>query len=266
MTESDTTQPRERSSIRFPYGDLEDAENVAATLHQNYGLSCSLDQLAAGLGQSVSGAFRAKVATAGTFGAIETGRGQVVLTDLGSRLADPRTAPDARAEAFVSVPLYQAVYEKFRGSRLPGDAGLEAEMVRLGVAAKQASKARQALQRSAEQAGFFRAGRDRLVEPAPVNIADVSAAVQTTAEPVIGAAAEAPRGPSHPLIVGLWGMLPEPGSGAFGPDEQAEWLEAAKLNLRLIYGKAQTLSARVVPSEPERPSGRSETAPPEPTP
>jgi hypothetical protein len=44
-------------------------------------------------------------------------------------------------------------------------------MAELGVSGKQTPRARQALQRSAEQAGFFRHGRDRLVHP-PTNVAN----------------------------------------------------------------------------------------------
>jgi hypothetical protein len=47
-------------------------------------------------------------------------------------------------------------------------------MARLGVSPKQKERARQAFQRSAEQAGFFQHGSDRLVAPAmsetPVDI------------------------------------------------------------------------------------------------
>jgi hypothetical protein len=238
----------ERSTIKFPYGDLDDAVDVAQRLHSNYGRSCSLDQLAAALGQTISGAFRQKVATASTFGVIQSLRRQVVLTDLGARLVDPRTEQAARADAFLAVPLYKRVFETYQGGRLPEDAGLERELVRMGVSEKVAAKARQALQRSAEQAGFFRAGRDRLVKPAAGTIGDVGATtVQEQAAETKPPEPEAPA--KHPLLVGLWEMLPGPREG-MSTDEQAEWLEAAKVNLRLVYGKGRSS----VPSVSERPS------------
>ena len=243
-------EARERSTIRFPYGDLDDAVQVANTIHGRYGRSCTLDQLAAALDQTVSGAFRAKVATAATFGAIETQRKQITLTDLGVQLIDPQTEAAARTQAFLSVPLYQKVFDAFQGSRLPGDRGLEAELVKLGVAAKQAGKARQALQRSADQAGFFSLGRDRLVKPAASTIADTAPVVHKTDSDQGKLTDEEVSIVRHPLLVGLWERLPEPKPGALSPEEQEEWLEAARVNLRLLYGGPRKIADSSVPLPP----------------
>ena len=212
---------------------------VAAAIHDNFGLSCDLDQLAGAMHHTISGAFRNKVATASTFGLIETSRGGVTLTDLGSRALDPHTEAAAAAEAFLTVPLYQAVYDKFRGRQLPSDQGFESEIARLGVSAKVASKARQALQRSAEQAGFFRHGRDRLVQPSLASMPAV-ATTEVRDEPppsgFPGPSAPVPTpGPQHPMLVGLWQELPDPKSGDFGTEKQTQWLEAAKVVLKLLY-------------------------------
>lgn len=240
---------RERSTIKFPYGDLDDAVEVARRIDAQYGRSCSIDQLAAAFHQTISsGAFRTRVATASTFGVVEGARKQVNLTDLGIRIIDPQTEGVARAQAFLKVPLYRKVYERFRGSRLPEDAGLQAEIVRLGVSSRQAPRARQALQRSAEQAEFLAQGRDRLVMPAaapPEQSASEEEAPQELEEHV-------PELAKHPLLVGLWQMLPEPGSG-FSPDEQEAWLEAARVNLKLLYGPGQP-SGRP-PTRPSAPEG-----------
>jgi len=235
-----TEATRERSSIKFPYGALSDAEQVAHAVWK-HGLDCSIDQLAAMMGQNLSGAFRNKVATASVFEVVETTRGRVTLTDLGQRLVDQQTQADARVEAFLNVPLYEQVYEAFRGRQLPSDQGLEAQMVKLGVSPKQASKARQAMYRSAEQAGFFLHGRERLVEPprsrATVgevrHVADSDSAQGTESASVSVVGVEAVR---HPLIVGLWQMLPDPKTGQFTPEDQQAWLDAAKVNLKLLYG------------------------------
>ncbi|MTV11833.1 MULTISPECIES: hypothetical protein [Bradyrhizobium] len=48
---------------------------------------------------------------------------------------------------------------------IPPTAALEREMVGLGVAEKQKERARQVFERSAEQAGYFEHGRNRLVMP-----------------------------------------------------------------------------------------------------
>ena len=158
---------RERSSIAFPYGDLDSAVNVARTIYTRAGGQCSLDQLAAWLDyKSVdSGAFRLQVSTARIFGLLATARKALELTDLGTRIADTGRERQARVEAFLTVPLYRRTFDEFRGQSLPPDAGLESAFARMGVAAKQTDKARQAFQRSALQARFFDAGKDRLVEP-----------------------------------------------------------------------------------------------------
>lgn len=167
--EGGPTQGRknERSTIRFPYGDLGDAQEIASKIHENAGNECDLDQLAAFMGQTAtSGSFRTKLATAKTFGVISTDRGgQVSLTDLGRRLADPAGREAAGAEAFLAVPLYERVYAEFKGRSLPQAAGVERFMATEGVSQKQVSRARQAFERSALQAGFFAHGKDRLVAP-----------------------------------------------------------------------------------------------------
>jgi hypothetical protein len=252
---------RDRSTIKFPYGDLDDATDVATTIHNNFGLSATVDQVAAAMGQSLSGAFRAKMATAGTFGAVESARGSVHLTDLGSRLADPQTEAAAKVEAFLGVELYGAVFERFRGRTLPGDAGLETELVRLGVAQKAAPKARQTLQRSADQAGFFSHGRDRLVQPAVNMMASMPNGAST---PVLDPTPPAPAGPSaaaaggltqHPLLVGLWQELPDPNTKKLTAEQQANWIETAKLVLKLLYTSSGTATLGVGLTYGEAPGG-----------
>jgi hypothetical protein len=156
-----------RSTIEFPYSGLKDAEQIARALHDSWGGGASPDQLAASLGASPrSGSFRVKLATARTFRVISISRGSVALTDLGRQLIDPQTRAGARVEAFMKVPLFAALVNGYRGSMLPPDSGLEKKIRDLGVSAKQTAKARQAFQRSAELAGFFKMGKDRLVQPA----------------------------------------------------------------------------------------------------
>jgi hypothetical protein len=156
---------RVRSTIAFPYSPLSDAEQVAQGVHQRGG-SASMDELAAELNQVItSGAFRTKVASARTFGVVSVRRGIATLTALGKRLVDPTQVDQARADAFLTVPLYRQVFDEYKGHTLPKADGLENTMARLGVSPKQTERARQAFQRSAEQAGYFRNGTDRLVPP-----------------------------------------------------------------------------------------------------
>ena len=68
------------------------------------------------------------------------------------------SAESAANPTFVGVPVDAATV-------VPGASGLETEINALGVSSKQTDKARQALMRSARQAGFFAHGEDRLVRP-----------------------------------------------------------------------------------------------------
>lgn len=166
IAENETTK-RERSTIQFPYNDLDDAVAIARAIHQNAGTSCTIDQLAAYTHQSMtSGAFRLRVGNAAMFGITVNERGQVTLTELGRRIADPEHEAEARADAFMNVALYSRIFEHYKGYALPPAAALEKFMRESGVSPKQTEKARQAFSRSARQAGYFAHGEDRLVRPA----------------------------------------------------------------------------------------------------
>lgn len=161
------SRPHDRSTIDFPYLDQDAGIEVARAIYERGGhSSCELDELAAQMGQTLSGTFRMKTASARLAGFVEKdGRGKFRLTELGQRVVTQQTETEARSIGFLNVPLYRAIYEKYRGHLLPPPKALEREMVLAGVAPKQAGKARQAMERSAEQAGFFVHGEDRLVAP-----------------------------------------------------------------------------------------------------
>jgi hypothetical protein len=157
---------RLRSTIAFPYSSLVEAETIASALLRSWGGSASQDQLAGGLGTNPrSGTFRTKLGATRIFGVVEVTRGKVTLTDLGHRLADPESSDAAKVEAFMTVPLFSAIYDEYEGRSLPPDKGLEQKIADLGVSAKQTAKARQALQASAKRAGFFDTTPGRLIRP-----------------------------------------------------------------------------------------------------
>ena len=172
---------RERSTIAFPYSDLESGIVIARALLDHGGGEGDLNSLAAWAGHdsSKSGTFRNKVYSSRSFGLVEIDKTAVRLTSLGHDILDSEREATARGDAFLAVPLYQAIYEAHNGKLLPRDAGLENKMHSLGVAKKQVSKARQVFARSAEQAGFFAFGRDRLVKPTASEIKEPSAAAGT---------------------------------------------------------------------------------------
>lgn len=238
----------DRSGIAFPYMDLDDAVDVAKRLYARSGISaCPVDELAAEMKQTTSsGNFRLKTATARTFGLItKDGQSSLKLTDLGCHLVSPESESDAKATAFLEVPLYSQIYEKYKGKLLPPTKALEREMQVMGVASKQTDKARHAFQRSAKQAGYFNSGEDRLVRP---KSSGATIATETIEQAVADApndfATESKRrgGPSggggggqyHPFIQGLLQTLPEPGT-LWTVDGRAAWLMAAAQNFTLIY-------------------------------
>ena len=229
------TSSRTRSTIAFPYNDLDDAVAVADAMYRNVGAgSATMDQVAAWTGHSTvdSGAFKLKVAAARTFGLLASSQQRVSLTDLGRRAVNPDTAAPARKEAFLTVPLYRALYDQYRGHLLPPDTALEREIETLGVSPKQTSKARQAFQRSAQQAGFADHGRNRLVAP---SVAE-STSSDAELDPIV--ASDVPFAQMatglHPFIQGLLATLPAPGT-RWPQELRQRWLATAENVFSLIY-------------------------------
>jgi len=224
----------ERSTIEFPYGDLNDAVQVATTIHSRYGLECEPDQLAAELKQSSkSGAFRLKTAASRTFGITDNERGKLRLTDLGRNVVNAQTMRRAKADAFLAVPLYKAIYDQFRGNVLPPAPALERIMQQLGVSSKQTSRARQAFERSAEQAGYFEAGKDRLVRPGNLGEMEEKKPLDERENKGSGGDGGGTRD-LHPFIRGLLETLPAP-KEQWSAENRAEWLQAAAQVFKLIY-------------------------------
>lgn len=203
-----------------------------------------------------------KVATARIFGVIETSQGKYHLTDLGYAIVDKVRERAARVDAFLKVPLYQKLYEQFRNRQLPPrPAALEHTFVTLGVVATQKERARQAFDRSAQQAGFFdQGGKDRLIRPPVAGLA--GAPPVDAAEDAGGGAGEIPpdnneglnRGGNgggggrrlHPFVQGLLDTLPEPQT-TWTVEGRAKWLQAAANIFDLIYkgdGKVTVTAAQ----------------------
>jgi hypothetical protein len=253
VTAQDRVRPgasRERSTIKFPYDDLSAAEEVVRAVHERYGGQATYDQIAAELRVSnLSGAFRNKVSTARMFGFVTVDRqGNVTPTPLGMRLLDERTAHDAKAQSFLNVPLYSQLHERYRGATLPDDKGLEHVIRELGVAAKQVTTARQAFQRSAQQAGYFHQGRNRLVKPPP------SGTVGETGYPDERTDERREEGQpgmqADPLLASLFQKLPSKDEG-FSKNQRDNFVTALNAIFTLVYG----------PEDEERTHGRAGTQP-----
>jgi hypothetical protein len=232
-------EKRERSTIQFPYNDLDDAVKIAKAIHENAGISCTIDQLAAYLKNSLtSGAFRLRVSTAAMFGLTENERGEVKLTPLGRRIADASQEAAARVEAFMNVPLYARIHENYKGFTLPGPAALEKFMRDVGVVAKQTDKARQVFMRSARQAGFFVHGEDRLVRPAgpgtkPIDPPKNDPKGENKNRDKGNGSGDG-GGPDDPLIQALIQKLPT--TGPWTTDERINWLKMLVLGFQVAYG------------------------------
>jgi hypothetical protein len=227
----------ERSSIGFPYGSLKDAEELANSLHSKWGDDADVDQLAAGLGTTRnSGTFRAKLGTARTFGVLEDTPGRAKLSKLGKQIIDPNTMAAARVEAFRSVPLFDLLYEKHKSGMLPPDEALENEIRELGVSSKQTDRARQSFQRSAEQAGFFAHGRDRLIMPNVGKVSMTPAGHDTQRDPTgeDGKLGVMHRSDVRPEAMDLLATLLTDEAADWPPEKIAELVGAARKVQQLL--------------------------------
>jgi len=241
---------RERSSIEFPYMGLDEAMQLASAIHRTTGSGwCAADQLAAALSLSMaSSGFRVRLGTAKMFGLIESERGSGAfrLTDLGHRIVDPSQERAAKVQAFLNVPLYKELAELHRGRSLPPAAALERVMAELGVAQKQTDRARQTFERSAQTAGFFEYGRDKLVQPATSgpgvirSAVGTAAGVATVAAHAVSIVADKDGGSPavDPLLSALLQKLPPAGS-TWGVVERKTWLEMMAMAFTLTYGATE---------------------------
>ena len=243
-----TGAPQQSSTIAFPNVDLEVAATVTRHVYERAGLGkCPLDELAAQAGVTISGTFRVRNSAAKLFGFIEKdGQSAVKLTDLGARLMTTESEAEARAAAFLNVPLFAQIYEKYKGKLLPPTKALEREMITLGVITTQASAARQIMMRSARTAGYLNSGEDRLVRPRATGGNSPETIEQAVADAPAPNAAEPEQqrrggnggagggGRYHPFIEGLLQTLPEPGT-LWTIEGRAAWLQAAAQNFTLIY-------------------------------
>ena len=234
----------DRSAINFPYTHLEDALFIAHALFEGGGVPLSRDQIAGILNAAPSsGGFALKISAAKAFRLVETIDGKFKLSDLGARMlsSDESEIRKARREAFLNIELYQKTFDHYRNRNLPPRPhGLENAFVSFGVPPKQKDKARLAFERSAQFAGFFHAGKDRLVEPIipalpPANGRQAHEASTRSSGVEVPIADLLPTAAQQLLIKGLLERLPHPNE-KWTLNERARWLRALAVNLAMIYG------------------------------
>lgn len=254
-------EARERSTIGFPYVPLDDAVSLAVAIQSKVGTGVvSDDQLAPALDLSQkSSGYRIKLSAARLFGLIEPGDSGHKLTELGKRVVNAKQARAAKAEAFLRIPLYSRVYEEHKGSTIPPAAALEREFLGFGVAPKQTSRSRQVLERSAEQAGFYEFGRDRLVRPTIKDDGGTGEKPKEKANKSGGGDGGGDDGyiGLDPLIAGLLRRMPKAGE-PWPIRERARWLQTLAMNLSFIHeddpGEA-TIAVTVLNTEPKAAKG-----------
>ena len=257
---ADEKETRERSTIAFPYQDLNMAITVARTIYDHSGESCDIAQLAAWMGHDnvESGTFRVKVNAARIFGLLETSRGRVTLTRLGREILTPDLEAASRVQAFLNVSLFKEMYERHKGFLLPRANAIERIMTEIGVAVKQADTARQVFYRSAGQAGFFATRNDQLVMPVTSRGETPPPAQDPPEEPGKGnkgggGGGTPPPPELHPFITGLLQTLP-PADSVWPSDDRKKWLATAESVFGLIYKEEQkALPAASTPPIPPPP-------------
>lgn len=251
-------QKRARSQIDFPYSDMESAEGLTGTLYAKGGGSADPSQLAGWLDMSSNGGtFRSRVSAARMYGFVETARGSIEITDLGRRVVDPQSDRRARADAFLNVPLYEAMFEKNKGYALPPAAAIERQMVELGVPVKQKERARQVFQKSAERAGFIDGNSGRFIKPA---FSEVQRREDIPPSPPPGDVGGngGGGGDYHPFIQGLLDELPDTDSFAnWSINDQAEWLRTAAGIFKLMSKQRGRIEIEIKDVSPDHRAGAS---------
>lgn len=243
ITKPENNVTRDKSTIEFPYGDLEGSEQLVRAINAAGGGICESEQLAAQLGmEAKGGGFRLRILSAKTFDLISYERGgRISLTEKGKRMLDPEQERSVRAESFLAVPLYARVYEDFKGRPLPPIAGLDRAIVQMGVGEKVKEKARQVMMRSAKHAGFLEMAPDRLTKPVIRNGTreDVPPLPDTNKDDEQKRRQHGNNGGSgggtyHPFIEGLLKTLPPPETD-WPVAGRIKWLQTAAGIFSLIY-------------------------------
>lgn len=238
MDAAEDKESRERSTIGFPYVPLDEAIAVAAAIQSRVGSGLiNDDQLAPALEMShKSSGYRTKLSAARLFGLVESVDGGHKLAELGKRIIDSQQERAARAEAFLRIPLYNRVYEEHKGGTVPPAAALEREFLQFGVAPKQTPRARQVLERSAEQANFYEVGRDRLVRPTIKQGEDIPHDEDKSKKKPEGSGGGGGDDFDglDPLIAGLLRRMPKAGE-PWPIKERARWLQTLAMNLSFIH-------------------------------
>lgn len=161
------------SGTKFAASSLADSVAVAEAIHRKGGGRASHDQLAAFLAykSSNNGSYLDRVASARMFGLVEGTRGEMSPTRRAETILMPEYPEDVRpalVDAFMDVPLFQAIYEDYHGKELPPEFGLKNAMrTRYAITPSRVSDAYRSMMESADTAGLFevKGSRTQLIIP-----------------------------------------------------------------------------------------------------
>lgn len=249
----DSPKPRrsgQRSGISSPYYDLGSSIKVVQVVHNQGGGRATKDQLAHFLGYSTtkSGAFINRLSAAKMFGLIEIRKNDIFVTELAQKIISPVMPDDeieAKVAAFLSVQLFQEIYEKFHGQQLPEPVGLKNLLKHhYKIVPDRVTPVLRILMKSADQAGFFDLSIDKkkLIKPTtkPLAPADKEAKPEPDKAPekpaAYGGGDEPPSG-IHTAIIGLLRELPKPGTN-WPATSKARFMGAFKATIDFIYPDA----------------------------
>jgi hypothetical protein len=244
------------SQIKFPSVDLRGAAQVPKAMALHNAARCThadayafLEDLGAG------GSPNIKVAAAGHYGFVLTGRGYIVLTDLGAQTIEPPTRIHAFRKGFLQVPLFRELAERYSREPLPSDVELERYMAELGVTPSAASRARWSFYGAAKQAQLLTENEDRLqiphglfaeaeekpkplVKSESVTVVPIHPEAKTFVPGSFKAAQvveELHDVDIDPILMGLLRRLPKDPE-SWSPEARAKWWEAWRVTFRLVYG------------------------------
>lgn len=237
---------RATSGISSPYFDLDASIKVADVIYKNGGGTCTSDQLCHWLNYKTikSGTYLMRVAAAKSFGLINTNGGRVHTTERALLIIAPVMSGDiakGKAEAFLSVDLFNKIYEKFKGQTLPSEDGMKNLLkgTPFFMLPDRSGPALRVFFNSAEQSGFLTPDRSKLIIPVYDN--NTQSNPDSKAQIDTPAVTDKPKTPLntesassvHSAIIGLLRELPPP--GPWPEQKKQRFLSAFKATIDFIY-------------------------------
>lgn len=245
QTETQPNKKRPRSETKFPYYDLNNGLDLARAVRDQGGGECNLEQLArfTDTKSTGSGAFRSRISSAALFGLVTAGGGKVAITGRAQTILSPEYDEDAqweRVTAFLSVPLFKAIHDHYRGSPLPAEVGLKNALEHtFGVVKDRVAPTYRVFMSSGEQAGFFAMGKTHLVQPhiKPRDEKKREDREKPPSGPTPPGGAEPPAPPPpgvHTVLSGWLQLLP-PDSQGWPREKFDTWIQGFTAAVKILH-------------------------------